>query len=85
MRAGRSCADRLPTLSEIIDTRKQQRLSTYVAFIDVSKAYDRINHNLMWSKLERMGVAPKFTDALKSLYKDVKCSVKLNAIMSEFF
>ncbi len=30
-------------------------------------------------------LAPKFTCALKSLYKDVKCSVKLNGIMSEFF
>ncbi len=84
-RAGRSCVDHLSILSEIIDTRKQQGLSTYVAFIDFSKAYDRINRNLMWSKLERMGVAPKFACALKSLYKDVKCRVKLNGIMSEFF
>ncbi len=63
---------------------KYEHLSTYVAFIDFSKAYDRINRNLMWSKLERMGVAPTFMCALKSLYKDVKCSVKLNGIMSEF-
>ncbi len=74
-RAGRSCVDHLlSTLSEIIDTRKQQGISTYVAFINFSKAYNRINRNLMWSKLERMCVAPKFTCALKSLYKDVKCS-----------
>ncbi len=72
-------------MSEIIDIRKQQGLSTYVAFIDFSKAYDRINRNLIRSKLERMGVACKFMCALKSLYKDVKCSVKLNGIMSEFF
>ncbi len=58
-----SCVDHLSTLSEIIDTRKQQGLSTYVAFIYFSKAYDRINRNIMWSKLERMGVAPKFTFA----------------------
>ncbi len=84
-RAGRSCVDHLSTLSEIFDTRKQKGLSTYVAFIDFSKAHDRRNRNFMWSKLERMGVAPKFTCALKSLYKDVKCSVKLNGMMSEFF
>ncbi len=46
-RAGRSCVDHLSTLLEIIDTRKQQGLSTYVAIIDFSKAYDRINRNLM--------------------------------------
>ncbi len=39
----------------------------------------------MWLKFERMGVAPQFMCALKSLYKDVIYSVKLNVIMSEFF
>ncbi len=36
--ARQSCVDHRSTLSEIIDIRKQQGLSTYVAFIDFSKA-----------------------------------------------
>ncbi len=39
-RADRSCVDHLSTLTNMIDTRKQ---STFTAFIDFSKAFDRIS------------------------------------------
>ena len=84
-RAGRSCIDHLSTLSQLIDTRKQQNLSTFVAYIDFSKAYDRINRGLLWSKLDKMGISPKFMLALKSLYRNVKSSVKINGVLSEWF
>ncbi len=41
-KADRSCVDHLSSLTNIIETRKLLKLSTQTAFIDVSKAFDRI-------------------------------------------
>ncbi len=54
-----SCADNLSTLAEIVNTRKQRGLSTYESFIDFSKAFDRVDHNMLWWKLEKIGVSEK--------------------------
>ena len=51
-RQKRSCQDHLSTLSSIIDTRRKMRKSTFVAFVDFSKAFDRVRRNLLWKKLE---------------------------------
>ena len=39
----RSCSDHLSALTTIIETRKCLKRSTYVAYIDFSKAYDSID------------------------------------------
>ncbi len=49
-RRGRSTIVHLSILTSIIETRKLKRLDTYVAFIDFSKAYDRINRSMLWKK-----------------------------------
>ncbi len=84
-RHGRSCADHLSTLTQIIDSRKKLNQSTFIAFIDFSKVYHRISRPLLWRKLKQSGVSPKFLQAIQSLYKDVKCSVKINGHYSEWF
>ncbi len=38
-------------IMSIIETRKQKRKRTFVVFIDFSKAYGRIDRNLLWGKL----------------------------------
>ncbi len=84
-RHGWSCADHLSTLAQIIDSRKKRNQSTFIAFIDLCKAYDRISRPLLWRKLKQSGVSQKFLQAIQSLYKDVKCSVKINGHHSEWF
>ena len=84
-RQSRGCVDHLNTLSQIIDTRKKRNLSTFVSFIDFSKAYDRISRPLLWYKLQQHGVSQKFMGALKSIYSDVKCCVKINGHNTDWF
>ncbi len=42
-RPGRSCIDQISTLTNIVETRNNMKKSTFTAFIDFSKAFDRIN------------------------------------------
>ena len=79
-RGNRSCVDHICTLTNIIETRKKSKLATFSAFIDFSKAFDRIPRNALWKKLESMRIDQRMLAALKSLYKDVKCTVKVNGL-----
>ena len=86
-RKGRSCVDHLFSLSSIVEARQLSNRSTYVAYIDFSKAYDSICREKLWYKLEKLGlkIDSKYFTALKSLYNDVKCAVKLNNQLSSWF
>lgn len=84
-RKGRSTVDHLHTLTSIIETRKKSKLSTYCAFIDFKKAFDTIDRKLLYKKLEKLGFHSKLVKAVKSLYINVMCSVKLNAFNTDWF
>ncbi len=34
-------------ICQIVNTRKQRGLPTYVSFVDFSKAFDRVDHNTL--------------------------------------
>ena len=84
-RAERSCLDQLSSLTNIIETRKSLRKSTYALFVDFEKAFDRVNRHLLWSKLENMGLGGKMLCALKSIYNNVQCCVRINSVCTDFF
>ena len=84
-RKGRGCVDHLASLNSLISTRKQQRKSTFACFVDFSKAYDRIDRRLLWTKLETLGLHGNILRTLKQLYTGYKCCVRLNGISTDYF
>ena len=82
-RKGRSTAEQVSSPSNIIKTRKKNRLSTYCAFIDFKKAYDYVDRDILWSRLEGLGINGKISCAIRSLYEFVSACVRLNGIYSE--
>ena len=56
-----------------------------MAFIDFSKASDRIDRALLWHKLEQFGISGDFLKTLQALYADVKCSVRVNYTITDLF
>ena len=84
-RIGRSTGDHLSSLSLTVETRMKRKLDSFAIFIDFSKAYDRINRDLLWHKLNVLGVDGKMLKSLKSLYEHVQCTVRINGCHSEWF
>ena len=85
-RKNRSCQDHLSSLATLIDSRKKSRKSTFIAFVDFSKAFDRVDRGLLWTKLEMLGLRQsKFLTAVKALYQNVECSVRVNGFLSDWF
>ena len=48
-RAKRRCADRVMTLRGACELRKRKKKSTWLGFMDVSKAYDTVWREVLWN------------------------------------
>ena len=55
----RNCTDQVFVLVSAIKTAlsKTKKKRAYACFVDFRKAYDRVQHHLLWNKLEQFGLA----------------------------
>ena len=82
-RKGRSTVDQLFILAEMIRNRRPR--PTYVCFIDIQKAYDRVWREGLWDKLYDYGMTGKMWRVLRSIYDSVEGSVLVNDTQTRFF
>ena len=52
--------------------------------MEEKKAFDTVNWDCLWYKLLMMGIGGKMFHAVKSLYNNVKCVLKVNDIITPF-
>jgi len=52
-RIGRSCIDNVFTIKQTNRKRRKFNLETHIAFLDLEKAFDRINQNKPWQILNK--------------------------------
>ena len=69
--------DHLFTLTTLIDhyTTKNKK-SLFLCFIDFKKAFDKVDHELLWRKISNYGAGGKYLDIIKSMYKKVKSCIR---------
>ena len=85
-RTDRCCQDHIFALTSTIENRMAKKEDSFACFIDFKKAFDCVNRDLLWEKLNvRFGLSGKFLLALKALYKDVCCSVDVNHTLTDWF
>ena len=81
-RPNRCCQDHIFTLTSIIENRFLLKQDTFACFIDFRKAFDCVNRQMLWEKLEsRYGIS----GALKALYSKVSCTVSINSELTNWF
>ena len=84
-RKGRSCADHLFTLTSVIRNRLSEKKSTFCAFIDMEKAFDFLDRNLLLYRLLLYKIDGKLFKSIRALYGHTSACVKLNANFSSWF
>lgn len=70
------CSDHLLVLRTVIEQQRSVKAPLYTCFVDFKKAYDSVPRDLLWTKLERLGVHGWFLDGIKALYAEVPMAVK---------
>ena len=69
-RKSRGTRDHIANMRWIMERQREHGQRVYICFIDYSKAFDCINHDLMWKTLDEMGIPKHLIHLLKGLYED---------------
>ena len=72
-------------ISTVIRRRKRLKQDTYVCFVDFVRAFDSINRDLLWYKLERYGIKGRFLNILTAAYQTSKATIRLSGKYTETF
>ena len=83
---GSSTSDHIFTLNTIINKytyKKTQKL--YACFVDFKQAFDRVWHMGLFYKLSKMDINNHFLRIIRSMYSNIKLSVKTRNLLTDQF
>ena len=75
-RADHSTLDQMLVLRTLIESARAVREPLFACFVDFQKAYDSVPRDLLWQKLQRLGVTGWCLQAIQALYADVPLVVQ---------
>ena len=84
-RRGRGCTDQIFTVRQICEKYLGKCKDVYFAFLDLEKAYDRVDRDVMWNVLRLYGIGGRLLQGVKSLYVGSKDCVRVGNEVSEWF
>ena len=85
-RAGRATIDMIFSLRQLQEKCREQHMPLYIAFIDLTKAFDLVSRDGLFKVLPKTGCPPKLQSMIESFHTDTKGTVQLfNGSSSEPF
>ena len=81
-RSGRSCLTQLLKHHDQIISLMEQHQNVDVVYLDFSKAFDKVDHNIVLAKAHNMGVQGKLLDWIREFLTNRKQSVVVNGSIS---
>ena len=74
---GRGCQDGLFLLRSLLELRRNHNLETWALFVDLKKAFDTINHELLYGLLAKYGAPEPLIDVIRRLHDGFKLILKI--------
>ena len=84
-RSNKSCTDQISTLRIILEQSAEFNSSTYINFIDYSKAFDSIDRESLWKIMAHYGIPTKIINLIKKMYEDSGGQILFKGKLSKFF
>ena len=82
-RPGRGCTDAIFTVKLAMKKRREHGLESWILFLDLVKAFDRVPREQLWMILGKLGVPTKLIQLLKSLHAHFIIKFSVNNIEHE--
>ena len=70
-------------LQHIINKHRHRRTPLHLCFVDLKSAYDKVQWQLLWSTLHRLGIHAQMSGATQSLYSDCLLSMRIAGTCGE--
>ena len=64
---------------------RENKLPCFVAFVDLTNAYDNVDRGILWLVLGRLGVPPNMIALIKSMHDGSNARVREGGAFSEEF
>ena len=78
-RKKRSCLDNVFILNSMIQVKlRQKRGRLFALFVDFKSAFPSVRHDILWSKLHKLGVSSRFINLFKDIYRKASIAVESN-------
>lgn len=74
-RAARGTVDMIFTARQLQEKCQEQNCALYMAFFDLSKAFDSIHRPLLWEILKKYGCPTKFINVVRLFHDDMEAAV----------
>ncbi len=84
-RKGRSSQDEFCRLTSIIRNRQAKKLPTFAAFVDMQKAFDWVDRDLLFLKLLINNIDGNVYNAIKAMYSNTTAIMRINGFEIELF
>ena len=76
---------KLPTSAGSSKKQESSRKNIYFCFIDYAKAFDCVDHNILWKILREMGIPDHLTCLLRNLYAGQEATVRTGHEITDWF
>ena len=85
-RPARSTIDMLFVVRRLKELGRQRKMPLYMCFVDLQKAYDSVDRELLWKVLARAGVPSVMIDVIRQIYDGMRARVRMDdGELSEWF
>ena len=80
-RAGRSTIDMIFSLRQLQGKCREQGMPLYLAFIDLTKAFETVSRDGLFKALSRLGCPPKLQSIIESFHTGMTGTVQFKATL----
>ncbi len=81
---GREYVDQILAVKILVQKYLEKDRKLFAAYMDLEKAYDRVDRKGLWDTLRVYGVGGQLLDGIASFYENASASVRVNGELSEF-
>ena len=74
----RGTRDQIANIQWTMEKAREFQKNIYFCFIDYAKAFDDVDHRILWKILKEMGIPDYLTCLLRNLYADIEVTVRLD-------
>ena len=85
LRGGRSTNDMMFALRQLLEKCSEQYQELHILFVDLVKAFDTVNRQLMWGLLLKIGIPAKVVNIISSFHDGMQARISIGGVFTKPF